>query len=210
MPDGRIANNSTSKGTFSNLNTPEQARTWWPNTQSLIYYRHPQVNQSSTKPKSKPNSKPGGVGGLFANLLGSLSINKKQGGGVVKENTGMNIRGASADRQLTALQPGEYVLPVDTVSRLGGPTIIDRLVAMTDSNSTPFKQGTLSRPQITPYKTGSSGMGGMMTLPPITQSAGGSRARSAGLGGGSEVPEFSAIASSNERAINASIYGLVG
>ena len=50
----------------------------------------------------------------------------------------------------------------------------------------------------------------MITLPPITQSAGGSRARSAGLGGGSEVPDFSATAPNNERAMNASIYGLVG
>jgi hypothetical protein len=213
MPDGRIANNSTSKGTFSNLNTPEQARSWWPNTQSLIYYRHPQVNQSPTKPNSKPNSKPnlkpGVVGGLFTNLLGGLSINKKQGGGLVNSNTGMDISG-TADTQLTGLQRGEYVLPVDTVSRLGGPSLIDRLVAMTDSNSTPFKQGALNRPQITPYSSSGSGSGGMITLPPITQSTGGSRARSAGLGGGSEVPEFSATAPNNDRAMNASIYGLVG
>ena len=96
------------------------------------------------------------------------------------------------------------------MSGLGGPSLIDRLVAMTDSNSTPFKQGALNSPQITPYKTFGSGSGGMITLPPITQSAGGSRARSAGLGGGSEVPDFSATAPNNERAMNASIYGLVG
>jgi hypothetical protein len=121
----------------------------------------------------------------------------------------MNVKGATADRQHILAQPGEYVLPVDTVNRLG-VSVIDRIVAMTDSNSNAYlKKGTVNRPQITPYNSfGSSG--GMMSLPPITQSAGGSRARSAGLGGGSEVPEFSAIAPGNERAINASIYGLVG
>jgi hypothetical protein len=134
---------------------------------------------------------------------------QRMGGGLIKENTGMNVKGATADRQHILAQPGEYVLPVDTVNRLG-VSLIDTLVAMTDSNSNAYlKKGTINRPQITPYNSFGSG-GGMMTLPPITQSAGGSKVRSAGLGGGSEVPEFSAIAPGNERAINASIYGLVG
>jgi len=157
-----------------------------------------------------------GVGGTWRNFKGSGASNmrgeplQRKGGGLIGEGTGMNIRGATADRQLTALQPGEYVLPVDTVNRLG-TSLVDKLVAMTDSNSNPYLgKGTIRRPQITPYKTSGSNGGGMMTLPPITQSAGGGRARSAGLGGGSEVPEFSAIAPGNERAINASIYGLVG
>ena len=129
-------------------------------------------------------------------------------GGLIKENTGMNVKGATADRQHILAQPGEYVLPVDTVNRLG-TSLIDKLVAMTDSNSNAYlKKGSINRPQITPYN--SFGSSGMMSLPPITQSAGGSKVRSAGLGGGSEVPEFSAIAPGNERAINASIYGLVG
>lgn len=136
---------------------------------------------------------------------------EKQGGGLIKENTGRNIPGATADRQLVAAQPGEFMIPVDTVNRYG-ISFFEKLVAMTDSNSNAYLQkGSINRPQITPYKTyGSSGMDGMITLPPITQSTGGSRARSAGLGGGSDVPEFSATAPGNERAINASIYGLVG
>jgi hypothetical protein len=133
-----------------------------------------------------------------------------QGGGPIKENTGMNIRGATADRQMIAAQPGEFVIPVDTVNRLG-TSFFEKLVAMTDSNSNAYLgRGTTRRPQITPYSSSGSGSGGTITLPPITQSAGGSRARSAGLGGGSEVPEFSATAPNNERAMNASIYGLVG
>jgi len=149
-------------------------------------------------------------GFLFGESKDIRDPQRYNGGGIIKENTGMNIRGATADRQLTALQPGEYVLPVDTVNRLG-TSLIDKLVAMTDSNSNPYLgRGTVRRPQITPYNSFGSNGGGMMTLPPITQSAGGSKARSAGLGGGSEVPEFSATAPGNERAINASIYGLVG
>jgi len=135
---------------------------------------------------------------------------QRMGGGLIKENTGMNVPGATADRQHILAQPGEYVLPVDTVNRLG-TSLIDKLVAMTDSNSNPYLgRGTVRRPQITPYNSFGSNGGGMMTLPPITQSASGGRARSAGLGGGSEVPEFSATAPGNERAMNASIYGLVG
>ena len=133
-----------------------------------------------------------------------------KGGGEVGEGTGMNIAGATADRQLIAAQPGEFVIPKDSVDRIG-TSFFEKLVAMTDSNSDAYlKKGKIGGPQITPYKTFGSGSGGMMTLPPITQSTGGSRARSAGLGGGSEVPDFSATAPNNERAMNASIYGLVG
>lgn len=163
-------------------------------------------NKSKINPKSKSGS-----GNLLKNFTSfmpsSLPFFR---GGLVRENTGMNIPGATADRQYVSLQPGEYVLPVDTVNRVG-VSFIEKLVTLTDSNSDAFlKKGNRNRPQITPYKTlGTSGMAGMMTLPPITQSAGKARARSAGLGGGSEVPSFSAIAPNNERAINASIYGLV-
>jgi hypothetical protein len=127
------------------------------------------------------------------------------GGGLIKENTGMNIRGATADRQLAALQPGEYVLPVDTVNRLG-TSLIDKLVASTDSNSSPFKK-SVNKPRITPLSRGNNQ--GMITLPPITQSASGGM-----MGGaaGSKVPSFSASSPSGgaERSMNASIYGIVG
>ena len=141
-------------------------------------------------------------GGTFGNI-------SKKGGGLIKENTGMNIPGATADRQLAALQPGEYVLPAGTVSKLGVP-LIDQIVAMTDYDSTPAKLGKkpINRSTITPLPR--SGMGGMMTLPPITQSAGGSMGF--GSAAGSRVPSFSTISPSSggERSMNASIYGIVG
>jgi len=140
---------------------------------------------------------------------GGAALKKYYGGGLVKENTGMNIRGATADRQMTALQPGEYVLPVDTVSRLG-TSLIDKLVAFTDSNSNPAKLGkkNINRPNITPLSNG--GGSGVITLPPITQSTSGGSAGSRGAG--SRVPPFPATSPTaiEVRSMNASIYGIVG
>ena len=73
-------------------------------------------------------------------------------GGEVKESSGQNFAGGTADRQLIKAQPGEYMLPVDTVNKLGGPAKLDQLVAKTDSNSTPAKLGMRSKemPQVGP------------------------------------------------------------
>jgi hypothetical protein len=163
--------------------------------------------QKPPPPPATANKSPKGMnvfGSIMQFLPSSLPF---MGGGLVKENTGMNIRGATADRQLvTSLQPGEYVLPVDTVNRLG-VSLIDKLVASTDSNSTPFMK-SVNKPRITPLSRGNRQ--GMITLPPITQSASGG-----GMGGGaagSKVPSFSASSPSGgaERSMNASIYGIVG
>lgn len=147
---------------------------------------------------------------IYLDSLNQNKVTKKQGGGSIKENTGVNIPGATADRQLIAAQPGEYMLPVDTVNRLGLP-FIEKLVALTDSNSEAYlKKGRVRRPEITPYgMMNSGGMGGVMTLPAITQSASGNRARASGYGGGSSVPDFSVLSPNNERSLNASIYGLI-
>ena len=164
-----------------------------------------------------------GVGGTWRNFRGSGASNmrgeplSRKDGGLIKENTGMNIPGATADRQLlpiigggmAALHPGEYVLPKGTVNTLGIP-LIDQIVAMTDYDSTPAKLGKkpINRPSITPLPR--AGMGGMMTLPPITQSAAGSSG--SGSAAGSKVPSFSTVSPSGggERSMNASIYGIVG
>jgi hypothetical protein len=207
MPDGRIANNSSSSGTFTNLNTPDEARGWWPNTRRLIYFRDPKIHRASTEqPNINQKDKGSGIN-VFGSLLRNL-IPKKKEGGLIKENTGMDIPGATADRQLTALQPGEYVLPKETVREFGIPAI-EKLVALTDSNSEAYlKRGKVDGPRITPYRNFNSG--GVINLPPITAGSGMNRARASGLAGGSEVPSFSATAPHNERAKNASIYGLVG
>jgi hypothetical protein len=144
----------------------------------------------------------------------SRTIQKKQGGGKVTENYGMfgerNIPGTTADRQLAFLQPGEYVLPVNTVSTLG-TSLIDKLVSLTDRNSNAAKLGkrNINRPQITPLSR--TGQGSMVTLPPIVQSAsGGMKGASAA---GSRVPSFSATSPSggaDERSINVGLYGIVG
>lgn len=142
----------------------------------------------------------------------SRVIQKKQGGGKVTENYGIfgskNIPGTTADRQLALLQPGEYILPSNTVSILG-TSLIDKLVALTDRNSNPAKLGqrNIKQPQITPLSR--AGQGSMVTLPPIIQSAsGGVKSTSAG----SRVPSFSTTSPSggSERSMNANIYGIVG
>jgi hypothetical protein len=68
--------------------------------------------------------------------------------GEVKESSGQDLSGATADRQLVKVQPGEYILPVDTVTALGGPAALDKIVAQTDSNSTPAKLGMRSERMI--------------------------------------------------------------
>ena len=75
-----------------------------------------------------------------------------QRGGEIKESTGLDVPGATADRQLGLLNPGEYVLPTDSVNKLGGPSFFDRLVAATDSNSNPAKLGfrSVDSPMIGP------------------------------------------------------------
>ena len=93
--------------------------------------------------------------------------------GMVKENTGMNIPGGTADRQLTALQPGEYVVPKDSVDKVG-KRVLDSIVGSTDSNSSIAKSGAMNRnigKNVRPYETG--GKGGMMKLPPIKSGGGG-------------------------------------
>jgi hypothetical protein len=166
------------------------------------------VPQMLLPKKSPPTTAKKSSGGtnIFGTMMQFLPTSLPfMGGGLIKENTGMDISGATADRQLAALQPGEYVLPVDTVNRLG-TSLIDKLVAMTDSNSTPFMK-SVNKPQITPLSRGN--MQGMITLPPITQSASGGMGAGAA---GSKVPSFSASSPSGgaERSMNASIYGIVG
>lgn len=134
---------------------------------------------------------------------------KKQGGGFIGEGTGLNLFGAGADRQLIQAQPGEYMLPVDTVMRLGGKQSVDRLVAATDSNSAAAKLGT-NKPNLTPPTppVSKAGAGGMMTLPPIM---GGSTAIGGGAGGSGskrEIMAFSAATAIEERKMNAEVYGI--
>jgi len=167
----------------------------------------PSMLLPKTESKKKPKKSNKGFWANFATMMQTYL--PFRGGGLIKENTGMNIPGATADRQLAALQPGEYVLPAGTVSKLGVP-FINMMVAMTDYDSTAAKLGKkpINRPSINPLPR--AGMGGIMTLPPITQSAGGSMGGSSG--GGSRVPSFSTISpsSGDERSMNASIYGIVG
>ena len=131
-----------------------------------------------------------------------------RGGGLVRENSGMNILGGTADRQLTMLQPGEYVLPAGTVSKLG-VSLIDKIVAMTDSDSNAAKLGRskINRSIPGPPVKGSSGMM-PITLPPIT---GGADPQMSNNASGTSVPQIDAIAptSMEVRESLAAIYGIL-
>ena len=129
---------------------------------------------------------------------------KKQGGGI-NESSGMNIPGAAADRQLIATQPGEYVLPVDAVMKMGGVHKIDQLVASLDSNSNAAKMLGTRKP--IPGPPSAAGRSGMMTLPPITGGSGSSGG--GGSSGRKQIPNFSATSPyTGERKNNADIYGI--
>ena len=161
------------------------------------------------------NDYPGSHGGHFNYKgAGSTKMTQQDEGspvaqsqtrsGAIRENTGTKIPGATDDRRFIpmsplmmnlgftngiAAQPGEYMLPNRTVSALGGPGNIDRIVAKTDSNSKAAKLGS-----------GNVDMLSLLTPPPME-----SRFKvipllpkeepdTSVLGGltGSEVPSFSA------------------
>ena len=126
--------------------------------------------------------------------------------GEVKENSGIDIAGATADRQLIKAQPGEYMLPTDTVMRLGGPKALDSLVARTDSNSTAAKLGTISKPSMAVEQPVMEDMSMIETLPPITQSSGGDGPGPQGRG--SDIPGVT-ISDTNARRQARTMYGLV-
>jgi len=176
------------------------------------------------KPPAGPSEKKGGFFGMIksvvsavmpqaapvVNMIGGLgnTISKAFGGGAVKENSGMDIPGATADRQHIDAQPGEYVLPQQTVAALGGPSTVDKMVARTDSNSTPAKLAPASMKKPVPGPPVPEGTASMQTLPAIT---GGSAGGGGKQGSSTErqVPTFSATSPyTGDRQNNADIYGI--
>ena len=146
-------------------------------------------------------------------MLGLPPIEGRMGGsfaGGIFENTGIDIPGGTADRQLIKAQPGEYMLPADTVTRLGGPKAIDSIVARTDSNSTAAKLGTISKPSMAVEQPVMSDGSDVTTLPPIISSSGGGA--DPVMGGGQKATAIPKVSvTSNSTRMNAkSMYGLVG
>jgi len=124
-------------------------------------------------------------------------------GGLIKENTGIDIPGATADRQYLppmAVQPGEqhYVIPKDAVQR-GAVPMIDYIVAKLDPNSNPRNKG---KDLIAPPTKNN-----IIPLPPeIIKSAASAPSKP---GPGSQVvPTFSAYRETNERYESMKIYTL--
>ena len=148
-------------------------------------------------------------GSIFKGLIKAL-----EGGGPVTDSTGINIPGATDDRQLTALKPNEYVL-TDNFVRKFGLANIENMVASVDPYSKaansiiPFSGKEPGVPNITPLPSLSSGV---ETLPAIqSPSSGGSGqgGKSGGGGGGGEA-SFSVRSDRNQNDYYRQIYGIVG
>jgi hypothetical protein len=72
-----------------------------------------------------------------------------------------------------------------------------------------YTKPKINKPQITPYNSfGSSGANETITLPPIMQSAGGTKSRASGYGGGTLIPAFSHTFGGSDALTIASIYGI--
>ena len=131
-------------------------------------------NKSLSKQKEKkPNIIERGISGVKK----FLGFNE---GGMIKEDTGIDIPGATADRQLIAVQPGEhnFIIPEESVER-GAIPLINMIVAATDSNSKAYKDGFKSRIPGPPVKSSSKvtfinagvNNSGDTTLPPAVSGA---------------------------------------
>lgn len=144
------------------------------------------------------------------------SAPRMSGSKKVKESTGMDIPGATADRQLIPpmkVQPGEQlqVFTKDFVD-MGGMNFVEYLQAQFDPDSNARESGILNNSKninldaLKPSPKSKRG-GGQMTLPPITQSTGG-QVRQVN----NTVPQFSAVSvvSGDVRNTMVNVYGIRG
>ena len=196
-----------------------------PNTAGYSAPKGGMAGRSPTqgKPPAGPAQKQGGFFSAVSNVIKTLlpgalpavnmiggaasNISKAFGGGEVKENSGMDISGATADRQHIDVQPGEYVVPEKSTTEIG-PDNLDKMVAQTDKNSTPAKLMPSSKKKPVPGPPVPEGTASMQTLPAITGgSAGGGDSTTAGKA--RNVPTFSATSPyAGDRQNNADIYGI--
>jgi hypothetical protein len=157
------------------------------------------------KKEPKPKLKPSLMQSVGFMMPTSLPF---MGGGLIKENTGKDIKGATADRQRIDAQPGEYILTKDVVDKLGVP-FLDKLTANLDNNSTPAKLGKRKvNINVPEPPSRSRGTGAMITLPPIKQSE---TQQSMNFTAETKVPSFSVVSSAAQeiRIQNAQRYGIL-
>jgi hypothetical protein len=158
------------------------------------------------------------------NLRGQ-PIQKKQGGGKIKENSGVKNPHSTADRRalpifgggIAAVNPGEVVLSNRTVFELGGPDVVNRLNLL-DKNSEISKRGGYNKLNLSPIArktnipppSSSRGKISSITLPPTKSSS--KNMPPIKNSAGSKVPPFSTVPSvaMSVRVNNADIYGIVG
>ena len=196
--------------------------------QQIISAGYLKPKEEKEKPKPKSQKQPSfmeRVGQFATNLMNigkgayAKPQNRMGGGMIVGENTGMDIPGATADRQLlpligggtVALHPGEGVVPRDVMQNIGEDGF-NRFIAAFESgrNSNAAKLG-YTKPKVNIPEPPSKQKSNMIpiTLPPITQSSG---SKIDGSFTEQKVPGFSAVSSASidVRQNNADMYGIVG
>lgn len=193
-----------------NLNrakTPEEAL---PIAQTFFGHGNIRTEEQEQSPSSSFMNNLLGLGNL-------TEVPKKVGGSVfdITPKTGFQIPKSmfpNADTQLVplALQPGEkgFILTKKAVEE-GAVPVFEDLLAKIDPTSNAAKGiDYRADPKVPEIKPLSSGKNEVVNLPDINQSTSSSSGR--GADGGSQVPPFSAISLKSLRAMNLSIYGVVG
>jgi GH24 family phage-related lysozyme (muramidase) len=155
-------------------------------------------------------------------------MQKKQGGGVVKEGDGSYNPHSPADRRMfpivntpnlmgiASLQPGEGII-TKRAMQSGAEPLVQTINALLDPNSEAAKSGTRTalidktKPKVTDIGPPIRGRGGIapITLPPISQSSGNVPTSSTS---GTQVPPFATVSSAamSVRINNADTYGITG
>jgi GH24 family phage-related lysozyme (muramidase) len=155
-------------------------------------------------------------------------MQKKQGGGVVKESDGSYNPHSSTDRRMfpivntpnlmgiASLQPGEGII-TKRAMQSGAEPLVQTINALLDPNSEAAKSGTRTalidktKPKSINISPPIRGRGGIapITLPPISQSSGNVPTSSTS---GTQVPPFATVSSAamSVRINNADTYGITG
>jgi GH24 family phage-related lysozyme (muramidase) len=111
----------------------------------------PQAQPQQPKPKAEkdpyqftmPQMKGGGMIKKFNNvpILDALKANVQDmmyaAGGMITENSGVDVKGAGADTQLVATQPGEVIISKKAVDYFGGPEFFLKLNQMGGGTNQP-------------------------------------------------------------------------
>jgi GH24 family phage-related lysozyme (muramidase) len=195
----------------------------------LLLSGPPNVKNLVGKKKVGPEIVGSGIPGIPPFLYNMQQrMQKKQGGGVVKESDGIKNPHSSSDRRMfpivntpnlmgiVSLQPGEGIITRRAMEG-GAEPLVQTINALLDPNSEAAKSGTRTalidktKPKLINISPPIRGRGGIapITLPPISQSSGNVPTSSTS---GTQVPPIATVSSAamSVRINNADTYGITG